>query len=94
MNVAHLRDMEERHQDLVSAIDLRDPAQIENAARRLHAAVQRMKADGDMTVAPELDERLDRLRGDIHATRMRVNVVADAVANQKRAFDRIFRSND
>jgi hypothetical protein len=94
MNFAMLRDMEDRHQELVSAIDLRDPARIEMAAKRLHAVVKRVQSQDDLSAGTELDDRLMRLRGDIMATRMRVNVVADAVASQKRAFDRIFRAND
>jgi hypothetical protein len=94
MNVATLRDMEDRHQDLVSAIDLRDPARIESAARRLQSVVRRLQHDGVSDASPDLDTRVARLRGDILATRMRVNLVADAVANQKRAFERIFGAND
>ena len=94
MNVATLRDMEDRHQDLVSAIDLRDPVRIESAARRLQTVVRRLQSDGGSDASPELATLVTRLRGDILATRMRVNIVADAVANQKRAFERIFHAND
>jgi hypothetical protein len=56
--------------------------------------VKRVQSQDDLSAGTEWDDRLMRLRGDIMATRMRVNVVADAVASQKRAFDRIFRAND
>ena len=94
MNVATLLDMEVRHQDLVSAIDLRDPVRIESAARRLQTIVRRLQSDDSREVSPEIDTLVAQLHGDILATRMRVNLVADAVASQKRAFERIFQAKD